>query len=377
MSAAAASPSTAHRGEAVGYTFGFIAVASFSLTLPATRVAVQSIDPMLVAAGRAVIAAALGALCLLLARAARPRGAQWGSVAVVALCLGCLFPYLASIGSFYAPSSHGAVILGLLPIFTSFAGMLRVGERPSRGFWLSGALGSAAVISFALWQNQGRGLQLADLALFAAAIVASFGYAESARVAPGLGSWQVVCWALILALPVTISISVFRWSAHPPHDIPAYAWGSFAYVAAISQLFGIMLWTHGLKLGGVARIGQLQLLMPFMTFGAAAVWLDESVGPATWIAASVVLLSILLSKNSGISRREPDSNPNQARDRRPSTQLPPSARCAHRGAPAAAAPRAARHPSADGDRSIPRIPAVSRPGESREEMPHPHRCPGR
>ncbi len=233
-----------HRGESLGYLFGFLAVASFSLTLPATRVAVHSIDPMLVASGRAVIAAVLGAICLVLARASRPRGAQWGSVAVVALCLGCLFPYLASIGSVYAPSSHGAVILGLLPIFTSIAGMLRVGERPSRGFWLAGALGSAAVIAFALWQNHGQGLQIADLALFAAAIVASFGYAESARVAPALGSWQVVCWALLLALPVTISISLVRWSVAPPENIPAMAWGAFAYVAAISQLFGVMLWTH-------------------------------------------------------------------------------------------------------------------------------------
>src|SRR5262249_20405094 len=159
----------------------------------------------------------------------------------------------------------------------------RVGERPSRAFWFAGALGSAVVIAFALWQNRGHGLQIADLALFAAAIVASFGYAEAARIAPKLGSWQVVCWGLLLALPVTLSISFARWFGHPPLHVPAVGWGAFAYVSAISQLFGVMLWTHGLKLGGVARVGQLQLLMPFMTFVAAAWWLEESVGPATWI----------------------------------------------------------------------------------------------
>ncbi len=295
--------SKSNRAESLGYFFGLLAVAAFSLTLPATRVAVHSIDPMLVASGRAVIAAVLGAVCLALARAARPRGGQWGSVALVALCLGCLFPYLASISSVYAPSSHGAVILGLLPIFTSIAGMLRVGERPSRGFWVAGALGSATVMAFALWQNHGQGLQIADLALFAAAVVASFGYAESARVAPALGSWQVVCWALVLALPVTISISLYRWSVAPPEHIPSVAWGTLAYVAAISQLFGVMLWTHALKLGGVARVGQLQLLMPFMTFGAAAWWLGETVGPATWLAAGAVLASILLSRNAGVARQ--------------------------------------------------------------------------
>ncbi len=311
-----------HRSETLGYVFGLLGVASFSLTLPATRVAVQAIDPMLVASGRAVAAAMLGALCLLIARARRPRGTQWGSVAVVSLCLGCLFPYFASIGSVYAPSSHGAVILGLLPIFTSLAGMLRVGERPSRGFWLAGALGSGAVIAFAVWQNQGHGLQIADLALFAAAIAASFGYAEAARVAPLLGSWQVVCWALILALPATISITLFRWSAHPPQEVPAMAWGAFAYVTAISQLFGVMLWTHGLKLGGVARVGQLQLLMPFMTFVAAAWWLGESVGPATWLTAAAVLVSILLSGKAGVVRRKPPGTPAVERDAPPQAREP-------------------------------------------------------
>ena len=305
MTRTTAAKPRAVRAETWGYIFGIVGVALFSLTLPATRVAVQSIDPMLVASGRAVVAAVLGGICLAIARAARPRGAQWGSVAVVALCLGCLFPYLASIGSAYAPSAHGAVILGLLPIFTALAGMLRVGERPSRGFWIAGALGSAAVVAFALWQNHGQGLQIADLALFAAAIVASFGYAESARVAPVLGSWQVVCWALLLALPITISITFLRWSAFPPRHVPAVAWGAFGYVAAISQLFGVMLWTHGLKLGGVARVGQLQLLMPFMTFGAAAWWLGEPVGLATWLAAAAVLGSILLSRNAGVARRAP------------------------------------------------------------------------
>lgn len=300
------SPSHAasHGGEVLGYLFGLLGVMSFSLTLPATRVAVQSIDPVLVASGRAVVAAMLGGLCLLLARARCPRGTQWASVAVVAICLGCVFPFLVSIGSLYAPSSHGAVILGLLPIFTSLAGMLRVGERPSRGFWLAGAFGSSVVIAFALWQNRGHGLHVADVALFAAAIAASFGYAEAARVAPFIGSWQVICWALIVAFPATISIAILRWSAQPPHGVAPMAWGAFAYIAAISQFGGVMIWTHGLKLGGVARVGQLQLLMPFLTFVAAALWLDESVGPLTWLAAGAVLISILLSGRAKVRRRD-------------------------------------------------------------------------
>ncbi len=286
----------------MGYVFGVLGVGSFSLTLPATRVAVQSIDPIFVSSGRAVIAAVIGGLCLAFARAARPRGVQWVGVAVVSLCLGILFPTCASLGARDATAAHGAVILGLLPLFTTLAGMLRVGERPSVSFWLAGLLGSAAVIAFALWENGGRTVTFADGVLLLAAIVASFGYAESARLAPALGSWQIVCWALILVAPVNVVIAALRWSAHPTPDASVEAWASLAYVATMSQLFGVMLWTHGLKLGGVSRVGQLQLLMPFMTFVASALWLREALSLSMVAAAAAVLVSILLSRRAGVQR---------------------------------------------------------------------------
>lgn len=278
---------------------GFTAVAAFSLTLPATRVAVQELPPIFVASGRAAAAALLGAACLLLAGAPRPRGRQWLSVGIVALALGVLFPLCASFGARDASAAHGAVILGLLPLFTTLAGMLRVGERPQPLFWAAGLLGSSAVIAFALWENGGAALTKTDFILFSAAIIASFGYAESARVAPELGSWQVVCWALLLVLPLNLASAALHF---PERPASAQAWGALAYVTTMSQLFGVMLWTWGLRLGGVARVGQLQLLMPFLTFVAAALWLGEALSLATWLAAGCVLGSILLSQKARVLR---------------------------------------------------------------------------
>lgn len=279
---------------------GFAGVAAFSLTLPATRVAVQEFQPIFVASGRAAAAALLGAICLIMAGAQRPRGRQWLSIGVVALCIGVLFPLCASFGARDASAAHGAVILGLLPLFTTLAGMLRVGERPQPLFWLAALLGSGAVIAFALYENGGGSLTRTDLILLAAAIIASFGYAESARVAPALGSWQVVCWALLLVLPINLVSAVLH---RPEGPASTQAWGSLVYVTTMSQLFGVMLWTRGLRLGGVARVGQLQLLMPFLTFAAAALWLGEALSFATFLAATVVLASIVLSQRAQVVRR--------------------------------------------------------------------------
>ncbi len=291
------------RAAAAGWTYGLLGVLTFSLTLPASRVVSLEVDAVLVAAGRAVVAALIGALCLALGRAPRPRGSQWISVGIVSLCLGIGFPTLVGLGARDAQSAHGAVILGLLPLGTTLAGMARVGERPSPAFWLASLLGSGAVIVFALARLDGADTpRAADAVLLAAAFVASLGYAESARVAPALGPWQVVCWALLLVLPVNLATVAWRWSLHPPHDVSATAIGCFAYVAAMSQLFGVMLWTRGLHLGGVSRVGQLQLLMPFFTFVASAWWLRERVPAVTWMAAGVVLISILLSRRAPVAR---------------------------------------------------------------------------
>ncbi len=299
------SAATAQRTKVFGYVFGLLGVTSFSLTLPATRVAVQGIDAILLASGRALLAAAIGTICLFIARAPRPRRADWPGLAVVGLCLGIGFPQCASIGARDATSAHGAVILGLLPLFTTLAGMLRMRERPSLAFWFSGLLGSGAVIAYAWWQHPVGGQGGADAALFAAAIIASFGYAESARLAAALGSWQVVCWALLLVAPANLAISAWRMGSHAPFNATPIAWFSFAYVATMSQLFGVMLWTRGLQLGGVSRVGQLQLLMPFLTFIASAWWLRETLSPAMFFAAMVVLVSIVLSRRAPVL--QPDS----------------------------------------------------------------------
>src|SRR5512139_2013 len=122
------------RGETLGLLYGFLGVAAFSLTLPATRVAVVDLHPAIVAFGRCVAAAVLAAGMLYAARSPFPQRAHWTSLAIVVAGVIVGFPLFSAIAMRYVPSTHGAIVLGVLPLATAVAGAVRAGDRPSLGF---------------------------------------------------------------------------------------------------------------------------------------------------------------------------------------------------------------------------------------------------
>ncbi|MFN8505593.1 DMT family transporter [Kouleothrix sp.] len=286
--------------ETAGLWYGLLGVLSFSLTLPATRVAVAYLDPSVVGLGRALVAALVAAALLAATRQRWPTRAEWRSLAIVACGVVLGFPFLSAWALRSVPAAHGAIVIGLLPLATALVATLRGGERPSRLFWLASLAGSAAVVSFALASGAG-GLTPADLALLGAVAAGAVGYAEGGRLARSLGGWQVICWALILAAPfISLPVGLALWqhgAAAPP-----LAWLCFAYVALVSQLLGFFAWYHGLALGGVARVSQLQLLQPFFTLAASALLLGEHVTPATLAVALVVMAAVALGRRAPVRR---------------------------------------------------------------------------
>ena len=232
---------------------------AFSATLPATRLAVAALDPVFVGLGRALFAAVLATALLAATRSPLPRRASWPRLAVVALGVVAGFPLLTAWAMRHVPASHGAVVVGLLPLATAVAGALLAHERPSRRFWTCAVAGSAVVVGYALWKGGGA-LHVADLLLVGAVIAAAIGYAEGARLAREIGGWQVISWALVLAAPF-LAIPTWR-AAGGLADAPWTAWAGFAYVAVVSAYVGFFAWYKGLAEGGIAAVGQVQLLQP-------------------------------------------------------------------------------------------------------------------
>jgi len=273
-----------------GMLWGLLGVIAFSLTLPATRLAVAYLDPVFVGLGRAVVAAALAAAVLLGTRARRPDRRTLAGLVLVALGVVVGFPLFSAYAMRYVPASHGAVVVGLLPLATAVAGALFAHERPSPRFWGCALVGSGVVGGFAVWKGGGA-LHRADLLLVAAVVSAAVGYAEGARLARSLGGWQVISWALVIAAPI---VAVPTWLSLDSRiaAAPWTAWAAFAYVSAVSMFLGFFAWYKGLALGGIAAVGQLQLLQPFFTLFASAVLLHETLDAPTFIAAALVVATI-------------------------------------------------------------------------------------
>ncbi|MES2318189.1 MAG: DMT family transporter [Pseudomonadota bacterium] len=289
--------------ETSGMLLGLVGVAIFGLTFPATKLAVADLPPVFVALGRAVVAAMLAGAWLLWKRLPFPPRAAMLPLAMVSL--GCIigFPWLTSIALQKLPASHGAVLVGILPLATAAFSALRGNEKPSFGFWAVALAGSAVVVAFALHQGGGS-FHAADFLMFAAVLLAALGYTEGARLSQSMGGQQVISWALVLSAPLLAP--VLLWLSWPHGAAIAQAgpmaWLGFGYVAAFSMYIGFFFWYGGMARGGIARVGQVQLVQPFFTLAGAWLILGEPLAPSNFLFALAVISVVAVGRKMQIKR---------------------------------------------------------------------------
>lgn len=284
--------------ETLGLVFGLIGVLCFSLTLPATRIAVAELDPVFVGLGRALIAAALAAPLLIVTRQKRPTHQQFVRLGIVALGVVVGFPLLSAFALRYTPASHAAIVVGLLPLATAVVSAVRNGERPSPVFWGAAVVGSATVVGFVILSSDGA-LHWGDLAMLGAVLVGSLGYVEGGRLSKEIGSWQTICWALVISAPALV-LPVTGSVAQSGLYASSRAWLGFLYVSVFSMFLGFFAWYRGLALGGIARVGQVQLLQAFFTVAWSALLLGEHITPLTIIALVIVISMIMIIRRAPI-----------------------------------------------------------------------------
>ncbi|CVI14444.1 Conserved hypothetical protein; putative inner membrane transport protein [Agrobacterium fabacearum CFBP 5771] len=277
-----------------GWLSGLIGVVIFSGSLPATRVAVTGFDPVFLTLARASIAGLLALALLFVFRQKRPARDDLASLFIVSFGVVVGFPLLTALALRHITSAHSIVFVGLLPLATAVFAVLRGGERPRPAFWFFSCLGSILVAGFSLSNSlaSGLGASLAgDLLMLGAIIVCGLGYAEGAALSRKLGGWQVISWALVLSLPLMLPLAFFT-GPQTLTGINPQAWGGLAYVSLFSMLIGFIFWYRGLALGGIAAVGQLQLLQPFFGLVLAATLLHEEVSPAMIAITLVVVLCV-------------------------------------------------------------------------------------
>lgn len=304
-----------------GLWLGLLGIVIFSVTLPMTRLAVGTPDApqmsgFFIAMGRAVVAAALSGAFLLLNRAPLPRREDWLPLAITAGGVVFGFPLFTSIAMRYVEAMHASVIVGVLPLATAAVGALLHRQRPSVGFWICAALGSALVAVFAVMNGGGAAsatplgatttppisVNSADLLLMAAMLCAAVGYGYGARLSQRMQAEHVICWALVMCLPITLPLAAYSWPSAP---LRSSAWWGFAYVGVFSMWLGFFAWYRGLALGGTVRVSQVQLVQPFLSMLVAVPLLGEKLDAVTVGFGVAVIATVFIGKKMPVSQQKP------------------------------------------------------------------------
>jgi drug/metabolite transporter (DMT)-like permease len=290
---------TGRSRETRGLVLGFIGVLCFSVSLPTTRVAIKAFDANFVSFGRAVVAAACAGIALGVSKSTRPSFSQCKRLAFVTGGVVIGFPLFTGLALRHAAAGHGAVVIGLLPAATAGLSVLRSGERPSARYWFFALSGMIAIAVLAFARSTTTELAVGDMFFVLAVLSAAVGYTEGALLSRELGGWQTISWSLLLALPITVPVSIAglgsingneRWTA----------WAAFAYLGLVSMFLGFFAWYAGLAMGGIARVSQVQLMQPLLSVTWAVIFLHERTDWLLFVVAIVVLASVFGSRRSVI-----------------------------------------------------------------------------
>ncbi|MEU0449737.1 DMT family transporter [Streptomyces tendae] len=303
QSSATASPRIAVGAENAttgGASFGTVqaalGVVAFSLTFPATAWGLEGFGPWSLIAVRSILAAAVAGVCLLALRVAPPERRHWLGLAVVGAGVVLGFPLLTTLALQTSTTAHAAVVVGLLPLTTALLSALRVGTRPSRTFWFAALAGAAAVIAFTV-QQSGGALTSADAYLFAALLVCAAGYTEGGRLAREMPGWQVIGWALVLCLPLTVPMAAVALAYELVH-LTAHSVTGLLWVAIGSQFLGLVVWYRGMAAIGIPKASQLQLAQPLLTLVWSVLLLGEHLPVAAPLTAAAVLVCIAVTQRA-------------------------------------------------------------------------------
>lgn len=292
-----------------GLWLGLIGITLFAATLPMTRIATGTTDAPLmsalfVAMARAVLAGLLSLLLLIGTRASVPAREDWVPLAITAAGVVFGFPLFTSVAMRQVEAIHASVIVGVLPLATAVVGALLHRQRPSPMFWGCGMLGCLWVTSYALIRAGSTlsflHLQAADLMLFAAMVCAAVGYGYGGRLSKHMRGEHVICWALVISLPITVPIAAWDW---PSTEIPTASWGALAYMGVFPMWLGFFAWYRGLALGGTVRVSQVQLIQPFLSMLFSVPLLGESLDIQSFGFGLGVIAIVFVSKKMPVHPR--------------------------------------------------------------------------
>ena len=284
--------------ETKGMLIGFVGISIFSLTLPFTQMAVYEMSPFFVAFARASIAGICALILLIFTKSKFPNKIQIRRLIIIVIGVIYGFPIFTSIAMKTLPSSHSGIVLGILPLAMSLFAAIKYKEKPSSSFWIISIFGTFIVISYTFMDNNGS-LMIEDLWLLFAILFAAIGYSEGGKLAKEMGSIGVISWALVISLPINLFASYLFYEINYT-SISFQAIISLTYVGLFSMFIGFFFWYKGIAIGGISRVGQVQLIQPFLTIVGAYFLTNEKITTLNILFAFMVLIVIIIGRKTKI-----------------------------------------------------------------------------
>ncbi len=288
--------------EKLGFVLGFIGTSIFAGSLPATRLAVAHLDAWFVTAARAGIAGICALVVLIVLRRPLPPKDAYPKLILIILGVVFGFPFFTALAMQNVPAAHGGVVLGVLPLATAATAVVLAGERPGLGFWIAAVTGAVVVTAFALRNGGGWSLSEGDAQLVLAIISAGIAYTASGALSRGMPGWEVISWALVASLPVSLGVMIALFPENPT-AIPIDAWLGLLYSAVMAQWMGFFFWNAGLAMGGISRVSQVQLVQPFVTVGLAATVNREMIDLQTIVFALAVVIIVAIGTRMRVAQK--------------------------------------------------------------------------
>jgi drug/metabolite transporter (DMT)-like permease len=267
-----------------------------------TRIALEDMEPLVVATLRTIVAGLLAVPLLAHARLSLPRAATSRRLLAISAAAGfVVFPVVYTIGQERTSGLHGVMILAALPIFTGLYAAA-VARRPPTGGWLVGcaiALAGEVVLIGARGGDASDATLGGDLLVLAAALVVSAGYVAGAMLPPrGVSSAAATFWGVVLGAVVLAPLATALLARDGLPEAGWRAWGAVAVLAVVTSVVGYIGWYWALDRGGIARISTLQFLQPLSGFALAVVVLGDSVTPTIAVGAAAIVCGVIIAQRA-------------------------------------------------------------------------------
>jgi len=284
-----------------GYALAIAAVIGFGATFIAVSLGSESFSPVVMSFGR-VIPGAIGAIIALklMKQSLLPPRAAYPAILGVTFGIVLGFPFLSTLALQTIPAADAGVIGAITPLITAVISVFIGYSKPKPLFWVAAGLGTLAAASMAYLRGGsefGGGAFWGYLALVGAMLSGSIGHISGNKLAGKFNSFHVLCWAVMISIPIQLPGVLIDLSVNPITEWPtASAWVGFLYASLFSIIIGNFMMNHGLYKIGLVRGAQLQLIQPIVTMILAIVVLHQGVSALTWATAAVILASVAWSQ---------------------------------------------------------------------------------